>query len=162
MRLPLAALVVAATFVSLTSCAPSSPRECTPDEVAAVFGGIFSASDVQSLGAFELPDALVDTTCAAQYQLPLVQSDEVVFGGGAYSIAVVGGGDAFYDTLGATLTDDGFTASTDQGGFSRWSKGQLELTALDLADALTNGTPDSLGDTADLRLIVVTTLTTAD
>ena len=127
--------------------------------MAAVFGGIFSASDVQSLGKFELPNVLVDTTCAAQYELPPVQSDQIVFGGGTFSIAVVGGGDNFYDTLGATLTDDGFTASTDQGGFSRWSKGKLELTALDLADALTNGTPDSFGDTAGLHLIVVTTLT---
>ena len=162
MRLPLAALIVAATLVSLTSCAPSTPRECTPDEVAAIFGGIFSPSEVQSLGAFELPDALVDTTCAAQYELPLVQSEEVVFGGGTYSIAVVGGGDDFYDTLGATLTDDGFTASTDQGGFSRWSKGQLELTALDLSAALTSGGPQSLSETDGLHVIVVTTLTTAD
>ena len=162
MRLPLAALTVVGTLATLTSCAPSTTRECTADEVAAIFGGIFSASDVQSLGAFELPNVLTDTTCAAQYELPLVQSDDIVFGGGVYSIAVVGGGDDFYADLDATLTDDGFTASSDQGGFSRWNKGQLELTSLDLANALTNGTPDSLGETAGLHLIVVTTLTTAD
>ena len=161
MRLPLAALVVVATLVSLTSCAPSTPRECTGDEVAAIFGGIFSASDVQSVGPFELPSVLSDTTCAGQYELPLVQSDSVVFGGGMYSIAVVGGGADFYDELANTLAGEGFVASSDEGSFSRWGKGQLELTALDLSNALSAGGPDSLDESAGLNVIVVTTLITA-
>ena len=162
MRLPLAALVVVATVVSLTSCAPSTPRECTGDEVAAIFGGIFSASDVQSVGAFELPSALSETTCAGQYELPLVQSEGVVFGGGRYSVAVVGGGSGFYDELADTLTGEGFVASADEGSFSRWEKGQLKLTALDLSNALSAGGPESLDENAGLHVVVLTTLTALD